>query len=209
MVVDKGVVIHVVQVVAGQDQDVGGPGGLDLHLLLPHGVGRPLVPAIALGGLLGGQDLDPAVGEDVDVDVVEVHFRAEVEHGVAVARHRVDALVLDQPHEMEGGAVFPAVVNRPPQDLVFVKRPVLDGIVDPHQHLGHDPARADVQVAHFAVALVAVGQADVEAVGLEGGVGVRGKEFVHVRRLRGGDGVSFVGRGRAPAVQDDQANRFF
>ncbi len=59
-------VIHAVQVVAGQDQGVGGVGRFDLDDLLAHGVGGALVPGVAARGLLGRQDLDPAAMESVE-----------------------------------------------------------------------------------------------------------------------------------------------
>ena len=59
-------VVHAIEMVAGQDQDVLGAGGLDLEELLADGIGRALVPVGGLERLFGGPDLHPAGMEGIE-----------------------------------------------------------------------------------------------------------------------------------------------
>ena len=66
-------------------------------------------------------------------------------------------------HEARAGAAPPALARRRaglPQRLVLEEAAVGDGLVDAHQVLLDDRARAEVQVADLGVAHLAVGQAD-------------------------------------------------
>jgi hypothetical protein len=58
--------IHPVELVARDDEVVGGGLGPEMDEVLPNRVGRPLVPARMPEGLLGGEDLDVAAGEYVE-----------------------------------------------------------------------------------------------------------------------------------------------
>ena len=63
MIVYKCTIVHVVKVIAGQNQDIFRARGLNLHQLLAHRIGCALVPPGAAGGLFGSQNLHPTIGE--------------------------------------------------------------------------------------------------------------------------------------------------
>ena len=66
-------IVHAIQVVAGEDQDVLRAGTPQLRQLLAHRVGRALVPVHAAGRLFGRQDVDEAAREQVElVGLVDV-----------------------------------------------------------------------------------------------------------------------------------------
>jgi hypothetical protein len=73
----------------------------------------------------------------------------------------------------------------------------------------------EIKVADFAVAHLAVGQADVFTAGADGAARVGGVEVIVERGLRQqrgvaiGGGLSFTARVDAPAVADDENYRFF
>ena len=50
--------VHPVQVIAGEDEDVVGRHRVEVPPGLAHGVGGALEPGRAVGGLLGGEDVD-------------------------------------------------------------------------------------------------------------------------------------------------------
>ena len=59
-------IVHAVQVVARQDEDVLGTAVQQLTQLLAYGIGGSLVPALVVLGLFGRQDVDETVGEHVE-----------------------------------------------------------------------------------------------------------------------------------------------
>ena len=61
------VVVHVVQLIARQDQHMVDPGLLQIAQMLAHGIGRSLVPQLFFVGLLGRQDFDEAFAKRVEV----------------------------------------------------------------------------------------------------------------------------------------------
>ena len=85
--------------------------------------------------------------------------------------------------------------------------PDCDHEVDPHHVHQEDAARADIEVADFAVAHLPFRQADGRAGGLDQRVGKLAQQFVVSRLARGGDGVPLDGRGEAPAIEDRQDQR--
>jgi len=81
--------IHPVELVAGEDQHVLDARLLQVAEILPHGVGGALIPVGVGDGLLGGQDLDEAAGEAVEV-VASADMAVETD-GVELGEH-VDAV---------------------------------------------------------------------------------------------------------------------
>ena len=123
----------------------------------------------ALGGKLrhkvpagGGGHVTP-VQEAVDEDPAQALALGHLQDGKDVGDVAVDAAVGQQPHHMEGGAVLSAVVHGLQIGGVFEEVAVGDGLGDAGQVLEDHAARADVGVAHLAVAHLAVGQAHVQA----------------------------------------------
>jgi hypothetical protein len=95
--VDHRPVVHAVQLVAAQDEDLVRLLPLDVRQVLPHRVGRPLVPPdVLLVRLLGGQDLDEPVAEHVELvrvgDVPVQTDAQELGEHVDVPQPAVDAV---------------------------------------------------------------------------------------------------------------------
>ena len=78
--VDELAEVHPVELVAGKNHHLGGGVFGDIADLLAHGVGGALVPVGRLVGLLGGQHLDEALVEGVElVGVGDVAVEADAE----------------------------------------------------------------------------------------------------------------------------------
>ena len=91
--VDHGGVVHLVDVVAGEDQGVAGAGLLDRVDVLVDGVGRPLVPVLG----------DPLLRRD-DLDVL-VELAAEEPPALVDVAVQADGLVLGQDEDLAEVAV--------------------------------------------------------------------------------------------------------
>ena len=96
--------VHPIELVAGEDQHVVDVGLLEVAEVLPHGVGRALVPVGVVDRLLGGQDLDESAVEGVEVvaaaDVPVQADRVELGQHVDPVQPAVDAVRqgdVDQP----------------------------------------------------------------------------------------------------------------
>ena len=63
--VDQLAVVHAVEMIAGEDQVVVGVVAREVARRLPHGVGRALKPVRVVGRLLGGEDLDEPLAEEI------------------------------------------------------------------------------------------------------------------------------------------------
>ena len=81
--VQKGLEVHAVQLVSGEDDVVGGILGLEVDEILAHRIGSPLVPTGVLQRLLRGQNLHESVGKAVEIiGLRDVHVqRRRVELG--------------------------------------------------------------------------------------------------------------------------------
>ncbi len=142
----------------------------------------------------------------MDVDAGDVVLGGEAEEGVEVALLGVDATVGYEADEVEGVAAV-GDVHGFEEGGVGEELAGVDGVVDAGDVHADDAAGAEVEVADFAVAHLAVGQADVVVAGVDEGVGVLAEEAV-VGGLAGeGDGVA-VGFGAvAPAVENGEDDR--
>ena len=118
VLLEDGAEVHAIELVAGEDEHQLVRVVREMDEVLPHGVGGALVPVDPVGGLLGGEDLDEAAGEDVEVvRVLDVAVeRAAVELGQhedaaelgvdAVADGDVDEAVLAAQGDRRLGAVL-------------------------------------------------------------------------------------------------------
>ena len=74
------------------------------------------------------------------------------QQGEQVLQVGVDAAVGQQAHQVQGGPPFPAVLHGLQIGRVLEELPAVDVPADVGQVLEYHPARADVGVAHLAVA---------------------------------------------------------
>ena len=85
MRVDQLVVIHPVEMIAGEDQVVVGIVACEMAHGLPHGVGRALEPVRVVGRLFGREDFDESLAEmihpiglrDVPVERLRIELRQD------------------------------------------------------------------------------------------------------------------------------------
>ena len=140
------------------------------------------------------------------------HFRQPVplrhlQQRVQMRQQRMHAPVAAQAHDVQPVAARPA--HRFQQYFVLEEFPRRDHCVDPrHVHLNHPPG-ADVQMPHFAVAHLAFGQAHGRPRRPHQRIGKLAQQRVVVRLVRERNGVSFDGRGVAPAIENRENQRLF
>jgi hypothetical protein len=120
----------------------------------------------------------------------------------------VDAAVGDEAHQVQAAARAGAGrLAGGPQYRVLEEAAVGDRVVDPGQVLLDDRSRTEVEVPHFGVAHLAVGQADIAPAGRQRRVWATLPEIVEDRRRGQADRVSRAGRRQAPAVEHDERQR--
>ena len=121
---------------------------------------------------------------------------------------RVDAAVGEQTDEMKGSPFLGGEMNGMGEGGIGEEAAVGDGGVDAGHVHADDAACAEVEMAHFGVAHLSVGEADVVVAGSEEGVGVVDEELVVCGLTGECDGVA-VGLGAiAPAVEDGEDDGF-
>ena len=151
----------------------------------------------------GGGHVAP-VEEAVDIDLLNAVLLGHIEHGENMGQVAVDAAVGQEAHDVQGMAAGLGIFNGLEVDGVLEELAVLDLLGHLGQDLEHDAARAHVGVADLGVAHLPLGQAHVEAGGLEAGVGIFGKEFIEIGGVGNIDGVAAGGRRQSVAVHDNQ-----
>ena len=105
---------------------------------------------------------------------------------------------------MQPAALLPDILITAADFVVLQQRVVAAGVVDLHQILVDDPAAADIEVPHLAVAHLALRKAHILAAGGEVAVRISGSQGVDFRRAGGIDGIGGIGRAFSPAVEDHQ-----
>src|SRR5208337_515801 len=112
------------------------------------------------------------------------------------------------PKQVQTAVAGPSFDHSIEQDWVLLELTVFDHQIDLGDVHINDASSADVEMADFAVAHLASGQAHVAPAGVNQSVGKFGQQAVVIRFARQRDGVR-VGRRRiAPAIEDDQDERF-
>ena len=147
-----------------------------------------------------------AVKEAVHVDLLEARSLRKAQERVHVAVEAVHAAVGEKAHDVQGAALFAAVVDEGLHLGIVADRAVGDRAVDLDEILVEDAAGADVEVAHFGVAHLAVGQAHVFAVGAQFGVRILRRKLAEALRPDAADHVGPVAAADAPAVENHEQN---
>ena len=115
-------------------------------------------------------------------------------------------LVLQEAEEVQQAAVLLPVRDEVLPLRALEKLAAGKSVVDALQLLHDDAARAHVQVAHLARALVAVGQAHGLAAAVQQAVRIARPYLVDDGRLRRRHGIAVVADVHAPPVANDQYN---
>ena len=140
-------------------------------------------------------------------DLVQALLLGQLQQGEEMVLVGVHALVLHQAHQVQGGIVLPAVLDRLEQGRVLEKALVPDGAADVLQHLHDYPAGAQIGVAGLAVALHSRRQPNGLTAGLHLRVGKVLPIRIEVGRPGQGDGVARAFGRQPPTVQNQQDNR--
>ena len=112
------------------------------------------------------------------------------------------ATVGGQAHEVDVFTVLLGVREGRDDFLVLQDAAVGTGAVDLHQVLVNDASGADIEVSHFRVTHLSVGQPHVLAAGLELRVRIVGQQAVPVRSGGYIDYIVFLAVANAPTVQN-------
>ena len=167
------------------------------HLLLELG------DVVGAGGGAGVA----SVHEGMHEDALQLVFAGDAEQGIEMLLVGVDAAVGDQAEEMKLASAFAGALHGLDDGRVLLEFAGGDGHVDAGDVHLHDAAGADVEVAHFAVAHLPVGQADEMLRRANQCVGELAEELV-VGGLAGqGNGVVGGFGTIAPSVEDGENER--
>ena len=192
------------------------PAVVAVHVIVSADDGRDPAHAEVAYALLELTDITrarrgrnvPAVHEAVHVHLFDVPALRHFEQSVEVRVHGVHAAVGQQADEVQRAARLFAVIHRRDELGVLEKLPVLYRLVDGGDVLVNDPARADVEVSHLAVAHLTGGKSDREAARFDESVRVSCHEAVEVGGACGDDRVAPCFGTVAEAVHNDNSVGF-
>ena len=173
------------------------------HQLADADLLQPLAHLAQIAGRRGGRRIAP-VQEGVPRDPIEAAPLGQLAHRVGVIQRGVHVARAGQPEQVQRAAARLGGLNRRDQPLILVERAVGDRLVDAHDVLIDDAARAQVEVSDLAVAHLPVGQPDVVARGADQHVRVALVQLGEGRHARQSDGVPVGFGALAETIQDDE-----
>ncbi len=121
---------------------------------------------------------------------------------------RVHAAIRQQAEQMQPPIADARLLHGIEQHRVGEELAILDHEIDLGDVHVDDAAGAHVEMADFAVAHLPGRQSDEASAGVDQRVGKFGQQLVVVRLARQRDGVSVGRRSVAPAIEDDEDERF-
>jgi len=130
----------------------------------------------------------------------------ELEAGQEVRVHGMHASVAHQAGQVQRAPGCPerrAQLEKGREAEELTARNVLG---DPHQILGNHAAGAEIQMTHFAVAHLSLGESYRETAGVEERAGRGIPQTVPDRSVAELDGVALAFRAVSPAIQDHQGH---
>ena len=149
-----------------------------------------------------------AIQQGVHIDAGQAPVLGHAQQGVQVGVVAVHPAVAQQANEVQGLALLLGAIHRPDERLLLKQVAIQNVLGDAGQFLIHHAARADVEVAHLAVAHLPVGQAYAHAAGAQLGVGIGGHQPVHIGGTGGQDGIALRVGVDAKAIHDNQRCQF-
>ena len=117
---------------------------------------------------------------------------------------RMHAARRGEPHQVTGSAALPEGGDHVGQQRIPRQRSVLDGVVDPRQVRHRDAAGAEVHVADFGIAHLALRQADEALRRVDQRLRAGRDQPIEVGRAGIEDGIVPGVRPEAPAVENAQ-----
>ena len=140
----------------------------------------------------------------MQIDVLGATLGGQRGHGENVILMAVHAARREQAEQVHGTAGGDGGIDGCGQHGVAGQLVVLDGLGDAREVLIDDAPGAEVHVADFGVAHLAVGQPDILAVGVQQGGGIALLQRVHDRRPGAIDGVVLGVVVLTVAIEDQQ-----
>ena len=144
----------------------------------------------------------------MQVDFFSAALVGQFGHGDQVILVAVNAAIGQQAHEVHGFAGSDGFIHSGADGRVLEELAVADRFGHAGEVLIHHAAGAEVHVADFGVAHLAVRQADVHAAARDQAVRHGGPQTVQYGLLRRKDGVGFRALTVTEAVENNQDQRF-
>ena len=143
---------------------------VSVHHIIPAADGGDLTHADFLHLFLEGLHIGkagrgghiPSVQEAVDIDLLHLLTLAQFQQSIQVGDVAVNAAVGQKTHQVHAAPLLLGLLASAHQFCILKKGAVLDLLCDPGQLLIDHASCADVGVAHFAVAHLAIGQAHIQ-----------------------------------------------
>jgi hypothetical protein len=148
------------------------------------------------------------VEERVHGDARYAGRRGEVDHREDVGFMAVHATGREQAEHVQAGVRIAGRATGAEQGRIACEAAIGNRRVNAGQVLVDHATRTDVHVAHLGIAHLALGQADLEAVGIDEAVRTLGEQAPPVRAAGHGDGIVRRLLAMAPAIEDQQQDRF-
>ena len=145
----------------------------------------------------------------MQIDFFRTAFSCQLDHRHDVVFVAVDAARRHQAHDMHGFARGNGFIDRASQYRVGKEGALFNFNVQTGQILIHDAARAEVDVAHFGVAHLAIRQTDFQAGSVNQGMRAFCPQCVHNGGFGAVNCVILLVFTIAIAIQNHQYHRFF
>ncbi len=145
-----------------------------------------------------------AVHEAVQIHLLQAVVGRDVAQGEDMVERRVHAAVGCQAHQVQCLARLAGVFVGSLDLGIVQDSAALDSLVDFHQVLVHDTARADIEVTHLGVAHLAVGQTHALAAGEQLRVGIGLEQMIPVGSRSRVDCVGMGMVAQSPAIENYQ-----
>ena len=144
------------------------------------------------------------VHETVHENPLNLLFASQLQESEEMVNVRMHATVAQQSNQVE--LFFAATRHCFDQQRIAKEFTVADHQVEPRAIHLNDAPRADIEMAHFAVAHLSIGQAHPFAGSVDQSVREALQEVVIIRLASKGDGIALRFGAKAPAVKDGQYN---
>ena len=144
------------------------------------------------------------VEECMDMDIFQARAHCHFQHGVDMCLVTVYAAGRKQTQNMQCRPALLGRLHGLDQRQVGIKAAIFYGQIDLGQILVHHASGADVQMAHFRVAHLAVGQADTQLRCIHQCMRILTPQFVPIWFARIGDSIEIGIFAIAESVQNEQ-----
>ena len=149
-----------------------------------------------------------AIHESVNEDAVDTLLLGHFEQGVKMSLIGMHAAIGAEAEEMHPPAAGAGVFHGRDKNGMREKFAILDHQLDARAVHVHDAPGTNVEMADFAIAHLAIGQADIFAAGVNQSVGIFAQQSIIGWLARQSDRVGVSFGAISPAVEDDEYQGF-